>query len=130
MGVQTGYTEQQWALWRFNNGYSVFDEHAEGTTSMWIPDQPTQTLPATPEQLFLIDPHNKSLRSWTRKDFLVDKRVIVTGAQEYKGMKGRVLDVNIPLRTAQVSLDAHTLVANKYQTISLNNLMLDMSKER
>ena len=83
-----------------------------------------------PEQLFLIDQHNKSLRSWTRKDFLVDKRVIVTGAQEYKGMKGRVLDVNIPLRTVQVSLDAHTLVANKYQTISLNNLMLDMSKER
>ena len=54
----------------------------------------------------------------------------MTGAQEYKGMKGRVLDVNIPLRTVQVSLDAHTLVANKYQTISLNNLMLDMSKER
>ena len=127
--IDSSYSEEDWEKWRCKNGYTAFDIDNESHANSWRPDDKTRTLPATPEQLQLLDQAN-TLRSWTKRDFLINKRIVVIGAHEHKGMKGQVVDVNLSHRTAQVSLDAHSLVSKRILSIGLDNLMLDASKDR
>ena len=121
-------TPEEWLSWCSENGYTTIDLLDPCRTSTWRTENISKVTVAYQHQLAAYEEVN-ALRSWTRRDFLINKRVIVTGAHECKGMKGWVVDVNIALRTANVSLDAHTLFSNKFHAISLGNLMLDLSKD-
>ena len=122
-------TKEEWISWYKENGSLILDGVDSESTPPWRPTLANKVIHAQRSELTVYD-EAKVLRTWTRRDFLINKRVMVVGAHECKGMKGWVVDVNVALRNANVSLDARTMVSNKPVTIGLANLMLDLSKDK
>lgn len=124
------------AEWQQTNGYWIVDYTksqelvpASPLSYLWKPREPERVIVVLAEQLEFADP-SKRLDARIGRDFLVNKRVVVTGAHELKGLHGFVVSVDPPRQIAQVSLDAKTVSANKLFDIALDNLVLDVSNSR
>ena len=96
----------------------------------WLANGQTETVRVISEEVSLLDPAaNFEVR--LKKDFLVNKIVMVSGAHHFKGLKGFVRSVDLSTRTreAVVSLDVTSMTSNKPETIPLEHLLLDVSNE-
>ena len=94
----------------------------------WLANGQTETVRVISEEVSLLDPAaNFEVR--LKKDFLVNKIVMVSGAHHFKGLKGFVRSVDLATREAVVSLDVTSMTSNKSETIPLEHLLLDVSNE-
>ena len=117
--------------WLDDNGSWWIDGHQLQNRmpgAYWLANGQTETVRVISEEVSLLDPAaNFEVR--LKKDFLVNKIVMVSGAHHFKGLKGFVRSVDLATREAVVSLDVTSMTSNKSETIPLEHLLLDVSNE-